>query len=381
MGLSLTVLRDGEFLGRQLPPYGAITNARQLAWLDLKEREPEGADRYGRFDRELGWTNKRGMASSDGLYHFNALGARSLREYEPAPPEGVTRLLCFGDSFTFGEEVPDGDDYPALFEDTYPGYEALNFGVGGYGTDQALLRFRRLAPGLGGHVVCIGLLLENIGRNVNRYRPLWYPGTPANGVKPRFILGPAGLELVPLPFADGPELIAAVRDGSVLELLGEHEYWRGRPELPTGRWSGLGRLFAGYLAYSERQPRRLWLEPGGEPYRVSVALLERFHAEALELGAETAVVLLFPLRGDLEDYVASGERYWSGLCADLERLGIPYLDLVEPLAQRHREALADPRLGSVLYGGHLSGAGNAVVARELHRWISAAGVGPQGSDG
>ena len=30
--------------------------------------------------------------------------------------------------------------------------------------------------------------LENIGRNVNRYRPLWHPNSGATGAKPRFVL-------------------------------------------------------------------------------------------------------------------------------------------------------------------------------------------------
>ena len=59
-----------------------------------------------------------------------------------------------------------------------------------------------------------------------------------------------------------------MRSGAVLGALAEHEYWRDRPEVWTGRWSSLGRLAAGWIAYRERDPRRLWLDKTGEPRRV-----------------------------------------------------------------------------------------------------------------
>ena len=55
-------------------------------------------------------------------------------------PDGSLRLACFGDSFTFGDEVQDAWCYPAMLEQRNPGLEALNYGVGAYGTDQALLQ-------------------------------------------------------------------------------------------------------------------------------------------------------------------------------------------------------------------------------------------------
>src|SRR5688572_33275414 len=40
--------------------------------------------------------------------------ASSFTRFTPAKPESVLRLCAFGDSFTYGEEVADGHDYPAL---------------------------------------------------------------------------------------------------------------------------------------------------------------------------------------------------------------------------------------------------------------------------
>ena len=132
---------------------------------------------------------------------INSIGSRADREYAETPPAGVLRLACFGDSFTHGSEVSTEDTWAYQLEQRDSRLEVLNFGVGGYGTDQALLRFRH--AGLrGAQVALIGLMPENIGRNVNRYRPLWYPATQGCVAKPRFVMTDRGLESVPSPLPD-----------------------------------------------------------------------------------------------------------------------------------------------------------------------------------
>jgi len=70
-------------------------------------------------------------------------------------------------------------------------------GVGGYGTDQAYLRFK-LNTQDKSKVVIMGFLTENIFRNVNQFRNLLYPDH-RYALKPRFILDRDGnLELIPL---------------------------------------------------------------------------------------------------------------------------------------------------------------------------------------
>ena len=368
-------VEDGAFRGRPLPPFRAINNARQRAWVERADQ----ATSVGRFDRELGWSYRPGSVSADGRESFNSLGARGRREYAPAPPDGVTRVVSVGDSFTFGEQISDSETYQALLERRHRSLEVLNFGVGGYGTDQALLRFRRVAPGLGGEVAVLGILLENIGRNVNRYRPLWHPNSGATGAKPRFVLtgdvltGDAlagdALELVPLPYATRAELLASVLDGSVLEQLAEREHWLHRPRLGLAAHSNLARIAAGYLAYSARTPRRLWLDAEGEPYRLTLALIQAFADEARELGFARSLVLIFPQRSDVAGLIEREDRYWAGFTDELERRGIEHIDLVGPLAARHLECEADPSQGTVWYGSHLSSVGNAVVADLVWDWL------------
>jgi len=363
VAISLFLIDEGVFMGHPLPPFAALTHPKQHGKLDSMDEAPKG---IGVFDVELGWTWAPSTASTDGPFAIDALGARGPREYGFRPMPGKRRMITFGDSFTFGDEVPVEASFQWQMEELDPALEVLNFGVSGYGTDQALLRYERIGRGLSTDVASLGILLENIGRNVNRYRPLWNTLTGICVTKPRFVLSPQGsLELVPQPFASRSELRAAILDGSVLERVAEHEYWSG-PAVPTGRISSLARIAAGYWAYRQRTPARLWRDPDGEPFQVTVTILERFHRTALKDGARLAPILIFPSREDLDRYALAGRPYWSALFAELDRRGIPYVDLIAPLTARARE-LGDSK--DLYYGGHLSRGGNLVVAREILAWL------------
>lgn len=76
----------------------------------------------------------------------NSIGLRGP-EVAPRSPEAL-RVLCVGDSFTWGWGVEGSEAYPArleqMLEEHYPNrhVEVLNAGVPGYGNDEALAWFR-----------------------------------------------------------------------------------------------------------------------------------------------------------------------------------------------------------------------------------------------
>src|SRR5262245_28443219 len=350
-----------RFSWRPLPPFGRGEVQRE--WLEQSERDLAAGSPspgYSQFDAVLGWATRPGHVSGDGAIHVNAQGLRSTREYAATPPAGARRVIVSGESFTFAEEVSDSEAWPARLEALVPGLEALNYGVGGYGTDQALLRVSREAHGPA-EALLAGLLLENIGRNVNRYRPLWYPrAQPA--AKPRYVLRSGGLELVPQPYTSRAGFVAAVRSESVFADLAEHEYW-GNGGLPDWlAWSAMARLLAGRRAYAARDLAALWSDTGGEPFRTTLALIEAFAVQARTLGGARLVVLIFPTRADLEDWLAGAPRYWTTLLDALEERSIAYLDLSEPLAAAARRA---GNVGSLYSESHFNALGNDVVARAV----------------
>ena len=187
------------------------------------------------YDPDLGWSVRPGSASDDGLYRYDALGART-REGAPArgaaPAPGVSRIALFGDSFTQGDDVPfevtwANDLEQGLAAAGAPS-EVVDLGLGGYGMDQALLRFRKSGAGLGARVVVFGFQAENVARNVNMLRPLLWFGSSLPFSKPRFVLEDGALRLLNSPRSPAggarrpgrARTVAAARRGGLLPRRG-----------------------------------------------------------------------------------------------------------------------------------------------------------------
>lgn len=368
VGLTLFALDDGVFMGREVPPFSDASQPRWRFWLRSQRLKIEGTEQERPApepDTELGWTNRPMVLDRHGNVAFNSIGARGSREYPPLPAPGDLRMALFGESFTYCEEVDDPDAFEAQLEALDPHLEAINFGVDGYGTDQALMRFRRDGTKLGARVLALGLMLENIGRNVNRLPRLWNPWLKGFSAKPRFLLQGGELVVLPNPITSRTEMLAAAEDGSLPERLREHEAW-AEPPLSSILWrSSLYRLWRGQQGAAQRFHPRLWADRDGEPYRVTLAILEAFHREAKAAGAEHAVILIFPVKEDLERFAAGGARYWKTLTDELDARGIEYLDLASVLGDAVR---ADPSRRLFLRA-HLNRDGNSIVAHALEDWI------------
>lgn len=339
------------------------TVAGELARIAHRELEELGSERSDRrlwtYDSELGWTLRPGAESESAS--TNQLGARGPREYDSRPSPGKLRLVCFGESFVFGHEVADADTWEAQLEAFDERLEVLNFGVSGYGTDQALLRFRRIAIGLDADVAVLGLNVTSIGRNVNRLRMLLRPNHVRPSVKPRFRLGlTEELQLVPLPFATEREVLQAAVDGVLIQSLADHEAWR------DGFLSTAGSNLERAVIADERTGRRamfsLWMDAGGEAYRLTMELVQAFDADARAAGIRRVIVLFFPVERDLHLAARARGLPWDGFRHTLQERGIEVLDLEQALAAA---AEREPIYATT----HLNAAGNSAVAAHVLEWI------------
>ena len=77
-------------------------------------------------------------------------------------------VLAVGDSFTEGWQVSDSESWPALLEKAI-GVPVVNAGVGGYGTDQIVLRAEQLRPIVRPHILIVGFLDLDIYRTGHSY--------------------------------------------------------------------------------------------------------------------------------------------------------------------------------------------------------------------
>ncbi|MHB1218606.1 MAG: hypothetical protein ACYC1L_10465 [Alphaproteobacteria bacterium] len=160
-------------------------------------------------DPMLGWAPRPGMPGIDEN------GARAV------PADARFDRVCislFGDSFTWALPVGAGGTWGADLARGL-GCGVANFGVVGYGSDQAYLRYLE-RPKLGG-IVFLNHLTENVLRNVSQFRNLIYPG-PELALKPRFVESGDGPVLIPVPRIAPDRLDAFLAEPSSVLT---HEYF------------------------------------------------------------------------------------------------------------------------------------------------------------
>ena len=120
------------------------------------------------------------------------------------------RIVVFGDSFTAGSGVDDDQVWVKRLEIELKqaGIRAsvLNFGVGRYGMGQAYLHWQELGRDYNPDLVLIAFQPENLDRNVNVFRPLYYKRVDVPFSKPRFVLQDDRLALYNVPTLPPAEL-------------------------------------------------------------------------------------------------------------------------------------------------------------------------------
>ena len=322
---------------------------------------------YQRIDPELGWITIPGATTDDAA--ITASGIRATHEYAPAPPPGVVRIAAFGDSFVHGDEVATDETWAAVLERMRPGVEVLNYGVGGYGLDQALLRYERDGARMAPHVVLFGVITDDVLRGVNVFRPFFAPETGHVLTKPRFLLGDAGrLELLanPLPGVDAYRALLADPVPKLHEIVRHDDY--APPVSDAGPLDFLAsvrlvKLLVATLRRSgdgERPIRHGELNLDAEPSRLALAVLHRFVERARANGAEPLVVI-FPDRTELDARRDGRAISYRSLRDRLVQEGIPVVDVLDGF-----DALAPGwTTEKILRRSHYAPWGNALVARHL----------------
>ena len=256
-------------------------------------------------DPDLGWAPRPEVKTA--LYVYNKQGIRVESPdhlYAETPPEGTLRLALFGDSFTNGAEVSASETWGAFAESALriagPGpVEVLNFGVNGYGVDQALLRWQKTGVKYSPAIVVLGLQVENLKRNVNLVRPL-YTRTTENlpFSKPRFVEEGEALRLVNVP-AVPPESLAATIEHIEHWRLREYEAYYNPDDYRRSVFSSSRLIgFALQIVADTVSGKLNDDECSAEEKELGFRILQRFDASVRATGARF-LVLHLPRRPEL----------------------------------------------------------------------------------
>jgi hypothetical protein len=197
------------------------SSARFLVWNQDIDASKVWAAAGGNWDDELGWPSPRDAVAPPR----DRTGAKYNPDFSQS---NYPCASVYGASFVWGGEIPLADGWVEQLSRKL-GCWVANYGVPGYGTDQAYVRFQRMkqdqAP-----VTMLGFSPEHIMLNVNQYRGFMGYGPSPTGIKGRFILdGEGRLEWIHRPRISEKEFVEFLRDPA--NLL-PHEYLL--PDTPDG---------------------------------------------------------------------------------------------------------------------------------------------------
>jgi len=323
----------------------AVEGLARVALLIVEAPEARVAERmHTRYDELLGWANVPrvtlpSMYGTSTSVSITDRGFRGKVDFVNPVPDGVMRIVCSGDSFTFGYGVGDEDTWCARIG-RVPGFESVNMGQGGYGVDQMYLWYAR--DGTFDHHI---VLFAFIGDDFERAR------------SPRFII-------FDKPMLDlSGDSIAPINVPVSRCILDAKECTRRR--------GGIGRLLDNMSAISrvvDRLGRELnWrlsrnkplTDPTSEEMEILRRIFRSMDRRATSRGARLVGVLL----PRAEDYANSTADVWRQMVGEEAEKGRwEFWDLVDPMrALQPIDAQTLFNLGD----GHYTVAGNQWVASQL----------------
>lgn len=149
---------------------------------------------YYRSDETLGWRpreNVLGVHNQEGSFatkfRTNSRGLRD-REYSIEKPNGVTRIVVIGDSFTWGWGVGDQEIYTEILEASLKGVEVINLGVTAFDTSQEFRYLEVEGMKYEPDIVLLGFCLNDIFTNDTSWkRPVQDDGSFLDVDEPLFL--------------------------------------------------------------------------------------------------------------------------------------------------------------------------------------------------
>ena len=257
------------------------------------------------------------------------------------------RIHLFGDSFMEANTY----DYIRGIDNTKTTPEDLlseltdcavyNHGQGGYGSDQAYLKFLKRVGDSSirkGDFVVLSHLTENIIRNANRNRSLLVHNGISPILKPKFKIEKKELTLIPIPNILDAEILDQLKTKKYPDLLrnGENPLFIpgatfGSPALISYPYSlNLVRAISSWhilpRLLNKTRYDRFYLQDS-QSYRVTLKLIHHFHKKCTEIGCHSLSIDL-PISEDFDKLFVNGKNSFP-LTKDLKDHGIDHVSIGE----------------------------------------------------
>lgn len=335
----------------------AIYFRRNIAPATLQTVDVQRFFKSKSFDPDLGWDR-------------NPIA----RNYIPAK-----RYIAqsYGDSFVEGAVEPN-ETWQAHYE-KLTGDAILNFGVGGYGLDQAVLKFEKYGRHHPTRIALLGLYHQTFRRALS-YHSFYYFNNVDEfrfAFKPMFIKRDGHFELMRPPCSDASCLMQVLTNTNheVWHRLKRHDYWYQKNlDKPTFGFPNTIKYaqVLQQILHGRRELRgaeNYFFVTGGS-LDVVEYLVERFVRQSRDMGMVPVCVMLYGSR-DLA-LIKSGIRLESELLKFLQAKNIPYVDTAQYILEQYPDN--DQFQGLSIPDGHLNSRGNLMVAEAVAKRLAAPGI-------
>jgi hypothetical protein len=320
-----------------------------------KGSEGEG---YRVYDSLLGWSHGR-WSRSEGFFSDNdgfRIGESAFKQRTP----GLRHydIACIGNSFTHGDAVSCEDSWPHILSKS-TGRTVVNMGVGGYGIDQAVLRFMR--SGTTCDTVILGLVPGDLERSLTTVYNYYTGGVKT---KPRFHFHADGSHsLLNVPCLSPSEFVArplTPRAETVYNGIAGYNGYVSK----EGRW-WTGSMFFRLIYSSIEQARHrrppVYMTPGRDlDYCLRIFDLFKRHCDSV---GTVPIVLLIDNLNSIADRRKADGNTWAHLQKRLGAMGLVSYQFQDSLMRAYD---SDP--GALIHPQekvHYSPSGNRLLTELL----------------
>jgi lysophospholipase L1-like esterase len=312
---------------------------------DLIPRLQESNLSHTEYDAQVGWVGLpnvdiKDMYGPGAHLRTNAQGFRNAEDIPAKRDNDMRRILCSGDSVTFGEHVGNDQTFCNVLAELNPKLETINMGQVGYGVDQAYLWYKRDADDLDVDVHILAFITHDFMRmQYDKFMGIPRPVVVLEDGKPVVTNAPISESTYAMPTWLAETLNSA--DG--LRTLKLATKIRKRLNLAPRKVPGA------------------WDARGAEEVKAVVAGMFEDLRDYDSERSRATVLVYFPSVEELQQPNAELAYWLSFVEATARTLDIPFINFVSVFAE-----LPAADVGRLFVDGyHFSEEGNALVAREL----------------
>lgn len=322
------------------------------------------------YDSLYGWT----LPASSTYWSTNEYGMRTGKDtFSLTPKDSTYRIALFGDSYIYGAEVDYEETIGYLLQKILRKkgikVEVLNFGVGGYGIDQAYLKWQHLGKHFSPDMVILGFQPENVMRNLNLYRALYSRKEALPFVKPRYILNEKKLRLINWPTPSPQLALKQLQHIDEWPFAKYESYYT--PKDYQAQWWLQSKLIAYLISVLEENRwniasnEKSLFELNTKATNLATAIITQFKNE-VEKNNSQFILLHLPRKVDLEYYKENKVFTYADLLNSLGPIA-PLIDskkeLMHYVYKDSIQLLFEPQQ-------HYTIIGNKIFANKLSQYIS-----------